>query len=109
MLGPGAPADPLPLPLSHVQRTAPVTAAVQQKLQTPAGSVVQLYRYPGLSESKAKTLLRKAHDKASDKITGLDGELVSGRGAQHQRGTACQTRWPADRCLCLRGRRAAAV
>ncbi len=61
--------------------------AVQEKLQSVRpGGVVQLYRYPGLSESKANTLLRKAHDKASAKITGIDGELVrllGGLGRTH--------------------------
>ena len=38
---------------------------------------MQLYRYPGLTQSKAKTLLRKAQEKASAKIVGIDGELVS--------------------------------
>ena len=53
------------------------TEAPQQKLQAGGGGVVQLYRYPGLTQSKAKTLLRKAQEKASAKIVGIDGELVS--------------------------------
>ncbi|GAB4814933.1 hypothetical protein N2152v2_001979 [Parachlorella kessleri] len=59
------------------ERAAAATdPAVPQKLQSvQPGGVVQLYRYPGLSASKAKTLLRKAHDKVSDKIVGIDGEL----------------------------------
>lgn len=52
-------------------------ASPQQKLQSAAGgSVVQLFRYPGLTASKAKTLLRRAQDKASPNITGIDAELV---------------------------------
>ena len=51
-------------------------ASPQQKLQSAAGgSVVQLFRYPGLTASKAKSLLRKAQDKASPKITGVDAEM----------------------------------
>ncbi|EFN52340.1 hypothetical protein CHLNCDRAFT_139160 [Chlorella variabilis] len=53
--------------------TAP--AAPQQKLQQAGAGIVQLYRYPGLTQSKAKTLLRKAQDKASPSITAIDGEL----------------------------------
>ena len=45
--------------LLRVQRPAPASPAPQQKLQQTGGSVVQLYRYPGLTASKAKTLLRK--------------------------------------------------
>ena len=44
-------------------RSAPLLQrplAAQQKLQQQTGAgVVQLYRYPGLTQSKAKTLLRK--------------------------------------------------
>lgn len=47
----------------------------QGKLTAHTAGVVQLYRYPGLTSSKAKTLLRKAQDKASPKIDGLDAEL----------------------------------
>ncbi|KAI7838801.1 hypothetical protein COHA_007416 [Chlorella ohadii] len=53
----------------------PSAATPQEKLQQAGGGVVQLYRYPGLTQSKAKTLLRKAQEKASSKITGIDGEL----------------------------------
>lgn len=56
------------------ERLAGVDA--QQKLVADSGhEVVQLYRYPGLTQSKARTLLRKAQDKASPKISGIDGEL----------------------------------
>lgn len=37
----------------------PSAAAPKEKLQQTGGGVVQLYRYPGLTQSKAKTLLRK--------------------------------------------------
>lgn len=37
--------------------------------------MVQLYRYPGLSSSKAKTLLKRAQDKVSSKILEIDAEL----------------------------------
>ncbi len=37
--------------------------------------MTQLFRYPGLTGSKAKTLLRKANEKASNKIQSIDGEL----------------------------------
>lgn len=37
----------------------PSTAGPQQKLQQAGSGVIQLYRYPGLTQSKAKTLLRK--------------------------------------------------
>lgn len=57
----------------YLQRT--VSSAPQHKLQSTGNGVVQLYRYPGLTPSKAKTLLRKAKDKASSSITGIDGEL----------------------------------
>ena len=60
-----------PLPQRPVSLPTP-----QQKLQQAGGQVVQLYRYPGLSSSKAKTLLRKAHDKVSPKLVAIDGELV---------------------------------
>ena len=43
--------------LSFPQRTASPQQALQEG---GTGSVVQLYRYPGLTNSKAKTLLRKA-------------------------------------------------
>lgn len=43
---------------SLLQRTA-TPGAPQQKLQQADGGLVQLYRYPGLTTSKAKTLLRK--------------------------------------------------
>jgi len=50
-------------------------AAPQSKLVGKGSGVAQLFRYPGLTTSKAATLLRKAQDKASPKIEGLDGEL----------------------------------
>lgn len=50
------------------------TDAIAAKLTTSGSPVVQLYRYPGLSGSAAKTLLRKARAKVSDAITGIDGE-----------------------------------
>ncbi|KAL4423911.1 hypothetical protein ABPG75_001212 [Micractinium tetrahymenae] len=59
--------------VSAPERTA-APGAPQQKLQQ-AGGVVQLYRYPGLTTSKAKTLLRKAQEKASANLVGIDGEL----------------------------------
>ncbi|GMH42502.1 hypothetical protein BSKO_10421 [Bryopsis sp. KO-2023] len=39
------------------------------------GRVLRWYRYPGLTESNAKTLLRKAKGKVSDGIESIDGEL----------------------------------
>lgn len=70
----------LPPSLARLQRPA---EAPQQKLQAGGGGgVVQLYRYPGLTQSKAKTLLRKAQEKASSKIVGIDGELVSRHSAE---------------------------
>lgn len=47
----------------------------EEKLLSCDAGVIQLYRYPGLATSSAKTLLRKAQDKVSDKISGIDGEL----------------------------------
>lgn len=44
-------------------------------LQQPA-EVAQLYRTPGLSQSAAAALLRKAQAKVSPDITGIDTELV---------------------------------
>lgn len=42
-----------------LQRLTEPAALPQQKLQQTGGGVVQLYRYPGLTVSKANTLLRK--------------------------------------------------
>jgi len=42
-----------------LQRPTEPAALPQQKLQQTGGGVAQLYRYPGLTASKAKTLLRK--------------------------------------------------
>ncbi|PSC73466.1 putative phosphoribosylformylglycinamidine chloroplastic mitochondrial [Micractinium conductrix] len=70
-----APGRVAPRAVQTPSRPAPASPAPQQKLQQTGGSVVQLYRYPGLTASKAKTLLRKAQDKASSKIVGVDGEL----------------------------------
>ena len=67
---------------SSDSRTAIASPTPQQKLQqVESGSVVQLFRSPGLAESKARTLLRKAQGKASPSITGLDGELVGAAAA----------------------------
>jgi hypothetical protein len=76
---PASHARSLPPSLARLQRPA---EAPQQKLQAGGGGVVQLYRYPGLTQSKAKTLLRKAQEKASSKIVGIDGELVSRHSAE---------------------------
>jgi len=54
--------------------TPPTAAAVVSKLASTKSEVVQLYRYPGLSESAARTLLRKAQAKVTDAIVGIDGE-----------------------------------
>ncbi|PNW79730.1 hypothetical protein CHLRE_08g364800v5 [Chlamydomonas reinhardtii] len=52
-----------------------VGSGVAKHLTTAkAGQVVQVYRYPGLSESTIHTLLRKAHEKVTDAITKIDGE-----------------------------------
>jgi len=61
------------------QATAAVAAdrsssAVEKLLSSGAG-LTQLYRYPGLSKSKATTLLHRAQSKVSKNITGIDGEL----------------------------------
>ncbi|GBF90353.1 hypothetical protein Rsub_02459 [Raphidocelis subcapitata] len=47
----------------------------QEKLTSSPGGVVQLYRYPGLAESAAATLLRKARAKACDAVASVDGEV----------------------------------
>lgn len=49
--------------------------APEVKLASKGAGVTQLFRYPGLTASKAKTLLRNAQDKASSKIGSIDGEL----------------------------------
>ena len=49
--------------------------AVAGKLVAPSASVVQLYRYPGMSTSAAATLLSKARSKVSDAIGSIDGEV----------------------------------
>ena len=56
---------------------APVThdATVLKLTGAQGDSVVQLYRYPGISPSKAKTLLRTTQRKVSDKIVAIDGEI----------------------------------
>lgn len=56
-----------------LQSTTP--DASQHKLATNTSGLTQLFRYPGLTASKAKTLLRKAQNKASDKIFSIDGEI----------------------------------
>eukprot|EP00798_Chlamydomonas_sp_ICE-L_P025491 gene25491-11147_t len=50
-------------------------ASVMSKLEGTA-DVVQVYRYPGITESKATTLLRKAKSKASADIISIDCEQV---------------------------------
>ena len=59
------------------QRAAPrqQQAAAEGVLQQ-AREVVQLYRTPGLSRSAAETLLRRAQQKVSADITGIESELV---------------------------------
>jgi phosphoribosylformylglycinamidine synthase len=49
--------------------------AVHAKLLGAAAGVTQLFRSPGLTASKARSLLRRAREEASDKIVGVDSEL----------------------------------
>jgi hypothetical protein len=58
----------------NIRNQAAADDAVASRLTAGAG-VVQLYRYPGLSETKAATLLHKAQKKVSDGIASVDGEL----------------------------------
>lgn len=76
-------------------RLANMLACVSFSSSPSGHEVVQLYRYPGLTESKARTLLRKAHEKASTKITGIDGELVRLR-QPHVQGVVGVAAWTAS-------------
>jgi phosphoribosylformylglycinamidine synthase len=49
--------------------------ASKKKLASSPAGVFQLFRYPGLPQSKAKSLLRRAQEKASSKIIGIDSEV----------------------------------
>eukprot|EP00887_Chlorella_sp_A99_P003357 scaffold26.g3357.t1 len=69
------PQRPATRAVSSPERTAPGEEAVAKLTGAAGREVLQLYRYPGLPQSKARTLLRKAQDKASSKIAGVDGEL----------------------------------
>lgn len=51
--------DPAHAPCYHAQATSSNAAGVEAKLLAAGGQVAQFYRYPGLSASKAATLLRK--------------------------------------------------
>lgn len=57
------------------ERAPSSAGSVTTKLSSKA-EVIQLYRYPGVSESKAHALLEKAKRKVTDAITGLDSEQV---------------------------------
>lgn len=46
-----------------------------QKLTAAGPGVLQLYRSPGLSASKAATLLKQAQAKTLPEVTGMDTEL----------------------------------
>jgi len=52
---------------------AAITPSVASKLSAKS-EVLQVFRYPGLSESALKTLLRKAQTKVTDAITHIDAE-----------------------------------
>ncbi|KAK9814223.1 hypothetical protein WJX72_002529 [[Myrmecia] bisecta] len=74
--------------LPRSQRTVQTTTGAATSFQQQAGSgvrapaealqsrkdVIQLYRYPGLSKSKAATLTRKAQKKVSPNLLSIDAE-----------------------------------
>ncbi|GAX81039.1 hypothetical protein CEUSTIGMA_g8474.t1 [Chlamydomonas eustigma] len=62
---------------------ADVNGAVISKL-TSQDEVIQLFRYPGLSDSASQTLLRKANAKVADVITSVDGEQCFNVGISSQ-------------------------
>lgn len=68
---------------SCVQR--PSAATPQEKLQQAGGGVMQLYRYPGLTQSKAKTLLRKVRRSGESRIEQLLPGMWSGSGGREER------------------------
>lgn len=62
---------------THTQASpaSPAAAAVLQKLTAAGPGVLQLYRSPGLSASKAATLLKQAQAKTLPEVTEMDTEL----------------------------------
>ncbi|KAL6785042.1 hypothetical protein ACKKBG_A02200 [Auxenochlorella protothecoides x Auxenochlorella symbiontica] len=61
--------------LQQASPASPAAAAVLQKLTAAGPGVLQLYRSPGLSASKAATLLKQAQAKTLPEVTGMDTEL----------------------------------
>ncbi|KFM22797.1 putative phosphoribosylformylglycinamidine synthase, chloroplastic/mitochondrial [Auxenochlorella protothecoides] len=61
--------------LQQASPASPAAAAVLQKLTAAGPGVLQLYRSPGLSASKAATLLKQAQAKTLPEVTEMDTEL----------------------------------
>ncbi len=59
------------------QTDAASVDAPAQVLASSSGEVTRLFRTPGLAPAAAATLLKKAQQKASAAITGIDSEIVS--------------------------------
>ncbi|KXZ45082.1 hypothetical protein GPECTOR_59g691 [Gonium pectorale] len=62
------------VPKAVLQEPAVASGVAKHLSSAKPGSVVQVYRYPGLSDSTIATLLRKVHEKVTDAITKIDGE-----------------------------------
>ncbi|GLC44010.1 hypothetical protein PLESTB_000219600 [Pleodorina starrii] len=62
------------VPKAVLQEPAVGSSIVKHLTAAKPAQVMQLYRYPGLSESTVNTLLRKTHEKVTTAITKIDGE-----------------------------------